>query len=270
MIGLADFERRMRGAGDFAILDDSHLHRATREDDWGIIKTRDRLRAAALAAIAEEGLGEPAIRADLGDMIVFETAQGWRGHRWVMREGERIARETLIIDGVARAQALGRDPATEAQRLAASAPVHAPLGELRSGRGQYGTSPAPDLPPDFPPGAVAAATRLHRLWNARALDVAIENWSGPADAPTREADFLLQMLARLPDATLMIDRGLVGEGAVALLWRLHGHDGAGVRLRAIGSSVTFVQGDDIVREEMLIDMLSVAAQPARPIIDYAL
>lgn len=268
MIALAEIERRIRGLGELWLLDQSHLHRATRQDDWGIAKTRDNLRAQSLAAIATEGLGDPIIEADLGDMIAYRTAGGWCEHRWARREGGRIAAETLIVDGSARARALGRDPAQEAMALAAAAPVHGPLGELRSGQGQLPGALEPLLPHDFPEGALPAARRLHRLWHLRALDAAVAEWRGPAEAPPREAVFVAGICAGLPDAALMIERGLVRDNLAAVLWRLHGHDSAGVRIRAIGSSVARLEAAEVVAETTLIDTLSIAAQPLRPLINY--
>lgn len=268
MTTLAEFERRLLSLGDASVFDETHLHRAVREDDWGIIKTRDRLRAASVAALADDGLGEPVIEHDLGDMIAFATAQGWREHRWVRREGERIVAETLVVDGAARACALGRDPAAEATRLAAIHPVHAPLGELRSGAGQLAAPEQPLLPANFPEAALPAAVRLHRLWNARALHLAVADWGGPADAVAGEAAFALALLKRLPDATLTFERALAQGHHVALLWRLHGHDDSGKRIRAIGSSIATMQGERVVAERMLLDTLSIAARPLRPVIDY--
>ena len=277
MIGLAEIERLTREQRDFSVFEESHLHRATREDDWGLIKSRERLRDATMAALAGEARGPIHVVADLGGMIVFETAAGWRGHRWARREGERVLAETLVIDGAARAVALGRDVRREAARIGGAGPVHAPLGELRPARGQLATPGAPPLPPDFPAPAVPAACHLHRLWNARALNGAIDAWTGPSDAQDGQAAWVLALLAALPDAILLIERAIVQGDDIALLWRLHGHylgagfDAAarGQRVRAIGSSVMTVENGRVVTETTLLDTLSIAAQLHRPVIDYA-
>ena len=268
MIGLAEFERRIRGDRDFAVFDETHLHRAVREDDWGIVKTRDRVRAATVAAIAEEGAGVPTIFYDLGDMVAFESAQGWHGHRWARREGERIVAETIVIDGRSRARSLGRDPAAEAMRLGLASPTHPPLGELRAGQGQCAPVENPVLPHGFPEPARAEAVRLHRLWNARALHHAASNWRGPAESGISEADFVIGLVALLPDATITIERGLDGADTVAVLWRLYGHDAQGVRVRAIGSSVAPRDGAASGARETMLDTLSIEAQPFRPVIAY--
>jgi hypothetical protein len=269
-IRLADIEQAVRERRDFAVFEAAYLHRAAIEDAIGTVKGRDRVRAARMAASAEEPAGPVRIRIDMQDMIVFETEQGWCGHRWVRREGGRILAETEILDGAARAQAIGieaRDVA--ARRIGAAHPVHPPLGELRAGRGQLATSPSPLLPPDFPNAARPAAQYLHRVWNARAFDRVAARWTGPAEAGGDAAAFLLRLFTQLPDAELMIERALVDADRTALLWRLHGHHANGRRARAIGSSVLTLSGEAVVAEEMMIDALFIQAARYQPLIDLS-
>ncbi|RVT41994.1 hypothetical protein [Sphingobium algorifonticola] len=270
---LADIEIALRERRDFSVLEHACLHRASLEDGMGIVRGRDRVRDAIIATRADETDGPVRIVHDLGDMIVFETAQGWRGHRWAAREGDRIKALTSIDDGTARCRAIGADPVATARHLGESHPLHAPLGELRPGIGQMATPETPDLPPHFPDAAVPQATALHRLWNARALDRIAAPWHGPQDADGDGVGFVLGLIRALPDAVLLIERGLVtGDGTVALLWRLIGHhlgdclwaNASGTRIRAIGSSVFPPKGG----EEMMIDMLHVQATAFRPAIDY--
>ena len=152
------------------------------------------------------------ITADLGDMIAFTvTVEGraWRGHRWVWREDGRILRETVIEDS---------DAPRAAPRL------HAPLGELRAGAGQFAAGPQAILPPDFPAAARPLADRLHQAWNGRAFDL-------------HRAEWLVDLVRALPDATFHFERAIVEEGRTALLWRMLGHGELGQRVRLIGSSV---------------------------------
>lgn len=272
---LAESEIAVRERGAFDWFETTHLHRAVREDGFGVVVGRENVRDAAMA----EPRGPVAILHDLGAMIVFESG-GWRGHRWAAYDGERILAETVVVDGMARARALGRDPGAEAARIGAVSPVHAPLGELRSGRGQLGTPAAAILPRGFPEAARGVADSLHRVCNARAF-AAIERcgWRGPDGIDGDEsayAAWLSRLFAALPDAVVMIERGIVTADRIALLWRLHGHhlaDGFGIaatgkRVRAIGSSVFTLQGGAVVAHDLLVDELAIAAQLHRPVIGY--
>lgn len=267
---LAEIEQAVRQARDFSRFEDSYLHRAWREDAWGRIRGRDRIRDSALADAAEETAGPLRIDHDLGDVIAFTTAAGWRGHRWAFRQGGLVLGDIAVVDGAARAVALGRDVAAEAVRLGEAAPLHAPLGELRAGRGQLASGDMPDLPPGFPDAARPAAAWLHRLWNARALDMAAPDWRGPGEAGGDAAAFLLKLLAMLPDAVVLIEHAVVAEGRVALLWRLHGHRPGPVpaRVRVIGSSILTMNENDVIAEDMLIDTLAIRATDHRPMVDY--
>lgn len=275
---LADLELAVRGQRAFGRFDMTHLHRASREDGFGVVIGRDQIREAAIA-IASEETGPVAILHDLGEMIVFD-AGGWRGHRWARYEGDRILAETVIIDGTARARSLQRDVAGDAARIGSGTSVHAPLGELRSGRGQLGTAATAPLPRDFPDAARPLADALHCVFNARAFDAAGSyRWRGPGGVEGDEtvfADWLIRLFTALPDAVLMIERGIASAGQIALLWRLHGHhlaDGFGLaatgkRIRAIGSSVFTLHDGTVVAQDLLVDEFSIAAQLHSPVIGY--
>lgn len=274
MIGLGEIETSVRARGDLSVFDRSHLHRAWIEDALGRVRGRDRLRDRATAALAEDGIGPVEIEVEGDAFLAWHSSSGWRGHRWAFREGGRILGETEVIDGVARAQARGRDPEAEAARIGAAHPLHAALGELRAGRGQLAPDEAPELPHGF--AAPAAATYLHRVWNARALHLLPADWRGPAEAGSDAAAFVLRLLTALPDATCLFERScLVGDRA-AVLWRLHGHHlgpgfGApsGARVRLIGSSLVRIVDGVVAAEDMLIDTLALRATAHRPLIDYS-
>ena len=277
---LSDIERAVRDRRAFDIFETTHLHRATREDGFGIVTGRENVRDAAIAAVIADGGGPVAIVDDLGAMIVFETG-GWRGHRWVRYEGARIAGETLVIDGTARARVMGLDLRAEAFRLGAASPVHAPLGELRSGRGQLGTADCAILPRDFPAAARAVTDDFHRTWNARGFGATgVCRWRGPDGADGDEADYaawLSRLVTALPDAVVTIERGVVAGDRIALLWRLHAHhlaggfgvSATGKRVRAIGSSVFTLDGGAVVAHDLMLDELAIAAQLHRPVITYS-
>ena len=131
MSDLATLEIALRRDRNLAALGESHAHRATREDSLGIIKGRDSIAAAWV----NEDASDITITADLGDMIAYKV-NGWHGHHWVWREDGNILREVVIEDRGGPKGAL---------------PAHPPLGELRSGEGQFGAGETAILPPGFPP-----------------------------------------------------------------------------------------------------------------------
>ncbi len=276
MITLAEMECRLRETRDLSVLDETHLHRAWREDALGRVRGRDRLREAVLASLADEQAGAPTIEARGAEMIAFTTMGGWRGHRWVEREGDRILGETEILDGAARSAALGLDLNDAARAKAANCPMHGPLGELRAGLGQLATSERPALPSGFATTAVEAATALHRIWNGRAINQVPREWRGPREAGEDGAAFVIALLTALPDAVWLPVRGsILDDGRVAVLWRLHGHHlGPGFggpstrRVRLIGSSVLSMAEGNIAAEDMLVDTLAMRATAHRPLIDY--
>jgi hypothetical protein len=172
-------------------------------------------------------------------MIAYKV-KGWHGHRWVWREEGRVLREIVIEDrGEART----------------APPVHPPLGELRSGQGQYGAGDSAILPRSFPEDARDIANWLHQAWNGRAFNLYDRAW-------------LPALVRALPDATFYFEHAIVGETQTAILWRVHGHSfgghhASGQRVRLIGSSV--FTGD---ADETVIDHAAMAAQIGREVIDY--
>ncbi len=232
MSDLATLETALRRDRNLAALADSHVHRATREDSLGLIKGRD----AITAAWVNEDASDIAITANLGDMIAYKV-KGWHGHRWVWREDGNILREVVVEDrGGVRA----------------APPAHPPLGELRSGKGQFSAGENAILPSGFPEEARDIANWLHQAWNARAFNLYDQAW-------------LPALIRQLPDATFHFEHAIVGERQTAILWRMHGHHADGQRVRLIGSSVFIGDADETV-----IDHAAMAAQLGRPIIDYGL
>ena len=231
MSDLAPLEIALRRDRNLLALADSHVHRATREDSLCIIKGRD----AITAAWVNEDASDITITADLGEMIAYKT-NGWHGHRWAWREEGRITREVVIEDC--------GEPKT-------APPAHPPLGELRSGEGQYAASDSALVPPGFPEEARNIANWLHKAWNGRAFNLYDRQW-------------LPALIRLLPDATFYFEHAVVGEKQTAILWRMHGHDATGQRIRLIGSSV--LTGD---ADETVIDHAAMAAQLGREIISYA-
>ena len=231
MSDLAPLEIALRRDRNLLALADSHVHRATREDSLCIIKGRD----AITAAWVNEDASDITITADLGEMIAYKT-NGWHGHRWAWREEGRITCEVVIEDC--------GEPKT-------APPAHLPLGELRSGVGQYAASDSALVPPGFPEEARNIANWLHKAWNGRAFNLYDRQW-------------LPALIRLLPDATFYFEHAVVGEKQTAILWRMHGHHATGQRIRLIGSSV--LTGD---ADETVIDHAAIAAQLGREIISYA-
>ena len=231
MSDLASLEIALRRDRNLAALADSHVHRATREDSLSIIKGRD----AITAAWVNEEASDITITADLGSMIAYKT-NGWHVHRWVWREEGQILREVVIEDR--------GEPKT-------APPAHAPLGELRSGEGQYAARDSALLPPGFPEDACGIANWLHKAWNGRAFNLYDRAW-------------LPALIRQLPDAAFYFEHAVVGEKQTAILWRMHGHHANGQRIRLIGSSV--FTGD---ADETVIDHAAMAAQLRRETISYA-
>jgi hypothetical protein len=236
---LATLETALRRDRAYAGLADSHVHRATREDSLGIIKGRD----AITAAWVNEDAGDITITADLDEMIAYKVKgpkQNWQGHSWVWRDDGRILREVVVEDR-------GHD--SHGPKIAS--PVHPPLGELRSGKGQYAPDDHALLPPGFPEEARDIADWLHQAWNGRAFNLYDRAW-------------LPALIRQLPDATFHFEHAVVGEKQTAILWRVHGHHTDGQRVRLIGSSV--FTGD---ADETVIDHAAMAAQVNRTNIDYS-
>jgi hypothetical protein len=232
---LATLEIALRRDRAYAQLAESHAHLAIREDSLGIIKGRE----AITAAWVNEDASGISITADLpsdsGAAMIAYKVKGWHGHRWVWREEGRILREVVIEDRGERKIA---------------APAHPPLGELRSGQGQYAAGDTAILPANFPEEARDVADWLHQAWNGRAF-----NHYDCAWLPT--------LIRQLPDATFHFEDAIVGEKQTAILWRVHGHHANGQRVRLIGSSV--FTGD---ADETMIDHAAMAAQLGRGVIEY--
>ena len=235
MSALADLETALRRDRNLAALADSHVHRATREDSLCLIKGRD----AITAAWVNEDASDITITADLGGMIAYKV-KGWHGHRWVWREEGRILREVVIEDR---------------GETKIAPPTHPPLGELRSGEGQFSAGDSAILPPGFPEAARDIANWLHQAWNGRAFNL--------YDRAPKERGWLPALVRQLPDATFTFEHAILGERQTAILWRMMGHHAGGQRVRLIGSSV--FTGD---ADETVIDHAAMAAQLGRVVIDY--
>jgi hypothetical protein len=230
MSALAALEIELRRDRAYARLTDTHSHRAIREDSLGILKGRD----AITSAWVQQDAADIIITADLSEMIAYKVAD-WQGHRWVWREDSRIVREVVVENNTA---------------LKSAPPVHPPLGELRSGLGQYGATAKAILPAGFPEAARALADRLHSAWNGRAFDLYNRAW-------------LIGLVRILPDATFYFEHAIIEKSQIALLWRVHGHHANGQRIRLIGSSI--FTGDT---DETIVDDAAMQAQISQKIIDY--
>jgi hypothetical protein len=232
---LATLETTLRRDRNLAALADTHVHRATREDSLGIIKGRDAITAAWVTEAASDITITADVSSDSGgDMIAYKV-NGWHGHRWVWREEGRILREVVVED---RGEAKSAPPA------------HPPLGELRSGQGQYAAGETAILPPGFHDQARDVANWLHQAWNGRAFNLYDRDW-------------LPALVRSLPDATFTFEHAIAGDRQTAILWRVMGHHAEGQRVRLIGSSVFTGDADDTV-----IDHAALTAQLARAVIDY--
>jgi predicted ester cyclase len=235
---LAQLERQLRTDRALGALAQSHVHRAVREDSLGFTIGRD----AILADWTQQDRAEVRVTADFNDMIAFEVGpDAWKGHRWIVREGSVISRETLIED----------------RGESKSAPAfHAPLGELRAGEGQFDAGTQATLPADFPKAARHLADLLHQSWNGRAFNL-------------YEAPWLIALVRALPDATFYFERALVQGSQYAILWRVHGHHANGQRVRLIGSSVMTFDGKAITSDMTVVDFAAMDAQLGRELISYA-
>lgn len=235
MSPLAALETALRRDRAIARLAETHAHRATREDSLGLITGRDAITAAWVAEDAADIIITTDLPSGSGcDMIAY-SVKNWRGHRWVWREDDRILRE-IVIEG------------REGPKVAPS--LHPPLGELRSGQGQFGAGDSAVLPPGFPEEARDIANRLHQAWNGRAFNLYDRAW-------------LPALVRVLPDAGFYFEHAIVAGRQTAMLWRVHGHNAGGRRVRLIGSSVFTGEADETV-----IDHEAMAAQLKGELIDY--
>ena len=265
--------------GAFGELAERYLHRAVVEDSLGVIVGRDAIVAEAIrTASAFEDISATLLHDGeaLGVIEMSGTIDGravrLREHRWSRFEGQRVAEDLLVVDR----GALDLD----FSMLGDAHPMQPPLGELRSGEGQFwagstaGFGGAVFGGAGFGGAGSDVADALHRIWNARQLDTIARlyapdaRWSGPggrSGGPEAMRAWLTGLLARLPDATLMFDRSEVAGDRVAFLWRLFGHAG-GRRARLIGSSLLTLHNGHIVADDTLIDEAALAATPHRPLL----
>jgi hypothetical protein len=83
-------------AGDPAVIEAAYLHRAHRERGRIYLKGRDDIAADWGSVLGLDRTCE--VLADCGDAAVVRVGSRiW--HQWVRREGERIAREVLVVEG---------------------------------------------------------------------------------------------------------------------------------------------------------------------------
>jgi hypothetical protein len=130
-------------------------------------------------------------------------------------------------------------------------PIHAPIGELRAGKGQFAAGDEAILPPSFPHEAKPLADKLHKAWNGRAFDL-------------HPFGSVSELIRALPDATVQFEHALVDSDKIALLWRLFGHTQMGRRIRLIGSSLFSSDAEMTVFDQKAFD-----AQKAQDHISYA-
>jgi hypothetical protein len=249
--------------GAFGRLEEEYLHRARREHSLGEIVGRDHVVADDLALAAQTGPAE--VVQFTRSTCSISLRGGFRQHRWCRREGGRIAHEWIVSDS----PVLREERAARVLEVGLRFPVQPALGEVRSGRGQFsaGTSAWLCAEPQ------ALLDSLHRIWNGRRLDEVDDlygsdaAWSGPGESkggPAEAKSWILRLLARLPDATLLFDTVEQEGQRVALLWRLFGHAGP-VRVRLIGSSLIVLGHDGrISADDTLIDELALDASAFRP------
>jgi predicted ester cyclase len=238
-LSLAALERALREERALLALSEIYVHRARREDSLGFLIGRD----AILADWVHQEPGKVNVSNDLGLLICIQTScqnKTWATHRWVKVEADRVVGEIVVEYRGIKKEA---------------ADCHAPLGELRAGRGQFDAGLEPPLPPDWPPEAKSLADKLHRAWNGRAFNLYTAPW-------------LTRLVRTLPDATFYFERAIVKESHIAILWRVHGHHSNGQRVRLIGSSVFDMNGDAIVNDETIVDFDAMDAQLQRKLISY--
>jgi predicted ester cyclase len=242
--------------------------------------------AASLVAADAAGLGWAAdIAARHGGDGLFGPATGrtvtLRSVAVYRHVAGRIVRGWRVVDTAHIAAQLGRAPGTIAAELAAqmlaAGFVGWRLGEIRPGLGQM-APPATGPVPDSMAGPRACAVALDYLWNHRRLDLldgfyapdAAIGWSNgrtPADAGgVRQA--MLDILAAVPDATLLPEFLVGDDRAVAAVWRLIGHHTgrgfglapSGARVKILGASIYRFRAGRIAEERTLIDEIGVQAQ----------
>jgi hypothetical protein len=253
--------------GAFGGLERQFLGRARREHSLGEVIGRDAIIAddLRLAVSPELSSATAASFTNSAVVLALELNDGgaFAQHRWLTCEGDLIAREVLVSD------APGRDPITNASALGELWPAQPPLGELRSGLGQYAAGPIATLEGPCQP----ILDTLHRIWNGRRFDELAglysddAVWSGPngsaGDRDTAKR-WIMRLISRLPDATLYFDKVESDGDRLAILWRLFGHE-AGVRARILGSSLLTLQAGKVVSDETLFEEHALNAIRFRPI-----
>lgn len=202
------------------------LHRARLEDGLDEIVGRDAVLAEFVALAAADGAFEVEARSDVVIARGASGTQAW----WTETEGARVA-------ALSRVRARDGDAAS----LGAAHPALRPVGELRSGRGQY--APAP--------GGATPGERYARAVDSRAL----------VGLPARA--WWLALFARLPDAAVTLDRESRDGDRAAVLWRVQGHAN-GRRVSLPGISLLTLDGEGVAAEEPLLDLLAVEASAFRP------
>jgi hypothetical protein len=257
--------------GAFGGLAEQYLHRARRETSLGMAVGRDEILAedlklaAGLAANAKVRVAWPTPSLCVLD-VDGPDGSHQRQHRWLTREGALIARETVVgsLLGVSE---------QDLQESAGRAPVHLPLGEVRSGRGQLRAG----AQSWFRDGPVWLLDALHRIWNGRCLDeidrlyAPTARWSGPdaqAGGPDLFKSWAMRLLARHPDATLLFERSEQAGDRIALLWRLVVHQ-HGKRAHVLGSSLLTIDGESILTDDTLLDVEALEILPHRPLLAIA-
>lgn len=282
--------RRIAADRDFSAFDALWLHRAVRETPLARIAGRDAIRADELQMAAAVGAVASAEETVIGDFSALRLARpngpDVRRHLWVQREGERIARDVSIWDNAALhgGDAVAFDLA--ARSLGAAHPVHPPLGELRSGRGQLALGAENAHHPLLDDSATDILMRWQQMWDTRSFggfsglyapDACWRGAAGQAGDQRAMITDAVALLASMPDAIRMIERVEAQDDGLAILWRLHGHPAQAAaemtfpqvrRLRILGSTFLTFKNGRIVTEDMLYDRLAIAAGQYQPIIEY--
>jgi len=257
--------------GAFGGLAEQYLHRARRETSLRLAVGRDQVIAEDLklaATLADDAIVRVACWTPSLCVLEVEEPAGARSrqHRWLTRENGLIARETVV------GALLGLSE-QDLEERAARTPMHPPLGEVRSGRGQL----LAGAESWFRDGPAWLLDPLHRIWNGRCLDeidqlyAPTACWSGPraqTGGPELFKSWAMRLLARHPDATLLFERCEQAAEKIGLLWRLIVHED-GRRAHILGSSLLTVAGESIVADDTLLDVEALDIVSHRPLLAIA-
>jgi hypothetical protein len=209
-----------------AAFDGPRLHDMRQIEGPGIVAIDCRVEGHAGSVPGIGPLPEPLLSASLNLRL------------WARLEGARAVELTAIADWSQILGPAGLDAEGAARTLGGAAPCHRPLGELASGLGQLGTD--------------AAGTGWVADFNARR-----------AMGSAAQRQQVRTLLARMPDARLLLDQALdTGDGDLLLL-RLQGHV-AGRRVSLPASKVVGGQWDAGGSEPLRVDSLALAATAHRP------